>query len=577
MTSRDSQFGELNLRDSALILLASLIALLPLLLRGPSCGHDLDFHMTNWLEVSEQWRHGILWPRWAFSPGWGAGEPRFIFYPPLSWLLGGIFALVMPLRIIPAAFTFTAFLASGFTMRRLAAEFTSPLSATVGAVFYLANPYMLFCAYERCAYGELLAAAWIPLLLLAALKDHISPRRVAIAVALLWLTNVPSAVMGCYLFALIMLLRLLLLARKAYAGRHLAAMGPLLLRASAGAALGLGLAGFYLVPAVWEKRWIQVHFALAPYMRVQDNTLFHHTLDYRHDLVLLTASHVALVMIAISAASFFAAWYRRIHLNRRLTAVLGVTAFCLILGLTRASLFAWHLPELQYLQFPWRTLSLLAAVSGVLLALAAYGRRATLIVAAILLPLVLVPPAWKQFQIPCIWDDAPNPQLNYFRNGYGVTAFDEYTPATADNDALQDEINPYWLADDAQGISRHQPNTNGVIDFSTAEAFPLATPHPRFLMVRLRNYPGWQVHVNGAPATLIPRPDGLLAIALPPGGATVSIRYRVMPDEVIGALISLLALIIFNLLRRRSRHRGMNALSIPVPQGAPFLPCALPT
>ena len=38
----------------------------------------------------------------------------------------------------------------------------------------MANPYMLFTAYERTAYAELLAAAWIPLLLLAVLRERVT-------------------------------------------------------------------------------------------------------------------------------------------------------------------------------------------------------------------------------------------------------------------------------------------------------------------------------------------------------------------------------------------------------------------
>lgn len=119
----------------------------------------------------------------------------------------------------------------------------------------MANPYMLFCVYERCAFGELLAAAWMPLLVLAALRTPISLRSVAIPVALLWLTNAPSAVMSCYLFALIALLRLALLYRDAFSGRRMQAMLPFALRAIGGIALGIGLAAFYIVPASWERRW----------------------------------------------------------------------------------------------------------------------------------------------------------------------------------------------------------------------------------------------------------------------------------------------------------------------------------
>ncbi|MDR3734042.1 MAG: hypothetical protein P4L10_00730, partial [Acidobacteriaceae bacterium] len=246
-------------------------------------------------------------------------------------------------------------------------------------------------------------------------------------------------------------------------------------------------------------------------------------------------------------------------------------------ALTRASLFAWRLPELQYLQFPWRLLALLGALCGVLLALAVRGRRNTLLTAAILLPFALVPPAWHQFHIASIYDDQPAAQLAYFRSGYGVPPFDEYTPRTANTAALQDSVNPYWITDNPQSLSRHDQGANGSIDFNTSQSFHISAPHAAFLVIRLRNYPGWQTRVNGIAPHLVPRPDGYLAMPLPTGDVTVAVRYRIMPDALLGLLISLLALTLFLYLRRSARHGVMNPLAIPVPQPSPFLPGALPT
>jgi hypothetical protein len=383
--------------------------------------------------------------------------------------------------------------------------------------------------------------------------------------------------MSCYLFALLMLLRLIFVYRGAFSGRRIAAMAQLLLPAVSGILLGLGLAAFYLLPVVWERRWIHVELAMPPGMRPQDNTLFHHTPDFFHDRVLWTASHLALVMMAIAVVFLLIAWQRRARENRRLIAVLGAAVFAIGFALTPASLFAWRLPELQYLQFPWRLLALLGVLCGLLLALTLRSRRTSLLIASLLLPFVLVPPAWHQFHVPSISDDQPTTQLAYFRNGYGVPPFDEYTPRTATTAALHDSVNPYWITADPQSLSRHPDGANGNIDFSTSQSFHIAAPHAAYLVIRLRNYPGWRVRVNGAAATIVPRPDGFLAIALPSGDATVTARYRIMPDEVLGLLLSLIALVIFLYLRRSARHGAMNPLSIPVPQPAPFLPGALPT
>src|SRR5882762_8400692 len=192
----------------ALLLLAALIAVLPLILKGASCGHDFDFHIQNWMEVASQWRHGILLPRWAFTAAWDAGEPRLLFYPPISWHLGAILGLILPWTWTPIVFTWIALSLSGLTLYRLARHWCSPATSFFAACVYLANPYMLFTAYERTAYAELLAAAWMPLLLSSLLRKQISLGRIAIAVALLWLTNAPAAVVGCYSIVILGLIRI---------------------------------------------------------------------------------------------------------------------------------------------------------------------------------------------------------------------------------------------------------------------------------------------------------------------------------------------------------------------------------
>jgi hypothetical protein len=209
-------------RALLLIPIAVLLTIHPLLIHGPSCGQDLTFHLQSWLDAAQQLRHGTLYPHWDITAAWNAGEPRFLFYPPLSWLLGAALTLIFPLAACPTIFIAIALLASGLTFHKLASQFASPNAALIASALYLANPYMLFCAFERSAFAELLAAAWIPLLLLALLRPRPTPgspagspagvvtiRSIAIPLALLWLTNAPAAVIGSYTLALFATLRIL--------------------------------------------------------------------------------------------------------------------------------------------------------------------------------------------------------------------------------------------------------------------------------------------------------------------------------------------------------------------------------
>src|ERR1039458_10418058 len=79
-----------------IILLAAAVAVLPMLVRGPSCGGDFPFHFAAWHDALEGWQHGIAYPHWAASANFRAGDLRFVFYPPFSWMLGAALGMVLP-------------------------------------------------------------------------------------------------------------------------------------------------------------------------------------------------------------------------------------------------------------------------------------------------------------------------------------------------------------------------------------------------------------------------------------------------------------------------------------------------
>ena len=280
---------------------AAFLVVLPLIANGCSCGHDFTFHLGSWLDAAQQMRHGILLPRWTISAAWNSGEPRFLFYPPLSWLLGAMLTLVFTPTTAPILFTWIALTAAAFTMYRLARDFTTSPIALLAATLYIVNPYMLFTAYERTAFGELLAAAWLPLLVAAALRERPRITSIAIPIALLWLTNPPAAVIGCYALAIIIAVRivLLLLDQKSSIAINL------VLRSGAGIALGAGLAGFYLIPAAYQRRFVQIQMAIIQNMRFQDNFLFGHTADAPHNVVLHTASLLALTLLGLTIVALY--------------------------------------------------------------------------------------------------------------------------------------------------------------------------------------------------------------------------------------------------------------------------------
>jgi hypothetical protein len=313
-------------------------------MHGPSCGHDFDFHLVSWFDCLNGWRHGILYPHWAESANFGAGEPRFVFYPPLTWMLGAALGLMLPWQFVPVALTFLLLAGTGLATRALARQFLPEGAATLAGCAALFSGYALFTAYERAAFGELAGGCWIPLLLLFALRqcDVSHPFRtkgqdagsstslrfaqkdgarnilvgpicrraldgsaapLALVLAGCWFANLPLGVMACYLLAAV-----------AVAAAVLARSWAPLLRAVLAASLGLALTAVYLLPAVVEQRWIDLRQVIDdPGERIENSWLFARHADpalAEHDTVLLKVSIIAASMIAVALIGVFVVWVR---------------------------------------------------------------------------------------------------------------------------------------------------------------------------------------------------------------------------------------------------------------------------
>jgi len=313
---REQGSGNHRFIGLAVILLAAAVAVAPQLIRGNSCGHDFDFHLVSWFDCLNSWRHGIPYPHWSPSANYGAGEPRFVFYPPLTWMLGAALGLLLPWSLVPIAVTWVLLAGTGLATRALARQAVSEGAATLAGCTAIFSGYALFCAYERSAFGELSGGFWIPLLLLFILRERnaseSATRRIfdgstcilALVVAGAWLSNVPLGVMASYLLAAIAL-AMCILARSWIPAA----------RATIAAALGIGLAGIYLVPATWEQRWIDVRQATGdPGEMIENSWLFaRHAspLLSEHDVELRKVSIIASIMIGMALAGILVSWLCR--------------------------------------------------------------------------------------------------------------------------------------------------------------------------------------------------------------------------------------------------------------------------
>ncbi len=416
----------------------ALLVIAPFFWLGNASGHDIGFHAASWVDVAGQWREGIVFPRWAEWANHGFGEPRFIFYPPLSWMLGAALSFVVPWNAVPGVFIIIAQTTAGLCSFALARRFLPVGAALFGAACYAANPYALLNVYMRSDFAELLACALMPVVVLTALqlcelarnRRGALPRAMAffaVVFAAVWLSNAPAGVLASYSVAIIF----------AWAAVGEKSLRPLW-RGAGGLALGFGLTSFYLLPAAYEQRWVNIAQALSSGLLPSQNFLYTAIDDPEHNLFNWIASSVAILLMVMTgiagiAAHRSTAQEQECRETRGLWRVLLLLSAAAAILMTRLSSAFWeHLPELRFVQFPWRWMAILALPYGYFLAAAMARQRIGWIRGVLVLAVTLgtatflVQKAW--------WDSEDFPVLQEaIANGQGFEGTDEYDPADDDH------------------------------------------------------------------------------------------------------------------------------------------------
>ena len=546
LSSQSSSIARGALREwgaaAAVSLCVALAVIAPFFFLGTASGHDVAFHMASWLDAAGQWKQGVILPRWAEWANFGYGEPRFIFYPPLSWLLGAFLGTTLPWTSVAAVFismvqTFAGVSAYGLLRKLTDSEF----AALLGAAFFAGNPYALLIIYMRSDFAELLAMAFFPLLLLAAmqlsglvLKEKGGKAKQIVQFAIwfcaIWLSNAPAAVIASYSVAAIFM----------FAAARQKSFSPLV-KGSCGILLGLGMAGFYLIPAIYEQRWVNITGALAGGLKPADNFLFARTADAEHDAFNRIASWVAVLLISWMLAAAIVAWRRANRDSRALSAIsmLGGVATLLMFPMT---LIFWRLlPELRFVQFPWRWMSIVALCAAVFMARSARGwfRWAWLAAAAFAIVVsgqYLVKNAW--------WDTEDMPTLQTaMKDGAGFEGTDEYDPAGDDHtDLVQKEPRARFVSSKAD---EGQNETKVLVRKWTAEhrvMHVVARDRGR-VTLHLLDYPAWRVTLNGNRVAL-QHGDGTEQMIVPvsAGESELRIDFTRTWDRTAGGWISLVSL-----------------------------------
>ena len=534
-----------------IIMAAATAVVVPFLFLGNPSGHDFEFHLNSWMEVLGQWKQGIVYPRWAALAQWGYGDARFIFYPPISWMAGAALGAILPWKTVPGAYVWVALTLSGCSMFLLAREWLNYQDAVFAAAVYAANPYYIVTAYWRSAFAELLAGALLPLLLLCALRAEKHGRKVIVPLAVIvagaWLTNVPAAVMVTYSLGL-------LFAVVAVQQRSL----RVLWCGASAVLLGGALAAFYIFPAAYEQRWVNIAQVLSPGVRPLDNFLFTNTGDGDHDRFNLLISLVASAEVLIFAvgACFPRRWLsasadgRADSVFRKGLVVWAVAAILLMFSFTSQ---AWeNLPELRFVQFPWRWL--LCVNAALALLLATTWKRWPWRLLFWLAPFLVAAVSWPRVARPS-WQGTTDiaKMLHHQRSGQGYESVDEYVPAGGDAYEIKQDAPLVALEDDGPAQSDIQQWS------AESRVFEVHADQAETLVLRLFYYPAWRVEVTGRVTAVETEPTtGQMMVPIQAGENQVRITFTRTWDRTAAGIVSMVTLLalLITVLTDRAQPRG---------------------
>ena len=317
---------------------------------------------------------------------------------------------------------------------------------------------------------------------------------------------------------------------------------PLQLAATttAGTLLGLGLAAFYILPAAYERRYVQIAMAILPGTAHPGQLpLPPHRRHPIHDAVLHTASIIAVVLLALTAIAIAIAALVHLHRQkpgcpilrsliaksgiRRLSNLLPLAILTIVIAflLTPLSRPIWqHPPELAFLQFPWRLLAILAASPWPRHSLSPYAPLKLKSTAS----RSLVPRPRRSPHLPrlsissintCYPEDTVTARLALFRSNTGTEPNDEYTPIAADNDALAPDQPTLLARSTLQHINANAP-ANVQLPARPHHSYP-EHPHSRrsSSSISATTPPGASPSTSTTVTTRLHRNDGLIAIPRP--------------------------------------------------------------
>lgn len=313
--------------------------------------------------------------RWVPDMGYQYGYPQFNYYSPGIYYIGEVLHILGFQFIDAVKFLFIlGFVFAAFSMMLFLQSVFGIWPALVGSVMYTYVPFKAAEVFVRGSLSEFWAFVFFPLIFWAVYRlisqgGYRYMVYLAFSLGGLFLThNLMSFIFMPVLFVWAVAL---ILNKRNTKNLVMVALGIM---------LGFLLAGFFVIPLIFERGYVHLETLTSGYFDYRQHFVSLRQLFLSNyfgygssvfglgDEVSLSVGFVHWIMAAVSLGLAISTFHRNKAISIMLIA-LGFVGFTALFMMHQRSSFIWSfLGFLKWLQFPWRFLALTAFISSVLAA-----------------------------------------------------------------------------------------------------------------------------------------------------------------------------------------------------------------
>ncbi|RJQ26348.1 hypothetical protein C4577_03785 [Candidatus Parcubacteria bacterium] len=522
-------------------------------------GHDIYAHTTYgklFYQALEEGQFPVRWTEWVKE---GHSQPLFNFYQVGFYYFLSTIHFIIPSFILSIKISLFILWLTGSLFTYLFMKKFGTLPATIAVLVYSFSPYLFLDIYIRSAFPEFMVITLMPGLFWS-LDRLLTRGRLVYLPFLSFFTGfaIISHLPAFIIFTPLIVGYILLLFLKKETGLWK------IVQAGAGGLLGIGLASFYLLPAIFELNLINIELLKSTYFDfhqhfVDINSLIAYFWGYagpwkqsenKISYIIISAQWTLLTMSSLTLISSKKLTYLKPYLFFSIIGLIYILFFS-----QKLSTVVWEkLFFLQFIQFPWRFFMVIpfisALLSGVLLSTVSNMRRRIIIILFLIITILIIYPLYL---IP-----AKTISLDFFDLSYRQW---KNHPLTQKEAYIEPGYNPKGVIVQPENLNKKwQSEANVILQEATSHSLLLQifSLNNTTIVIHTYYFPGWRAWIGNQEVPITPtKNNNFIKINLPKGSYDLQIKFTDTPIRGFSNLVSLVSIFILSLLLVTTLHRNL--------------------